>query len=164
MSEDGTLDFLGRLDDQVKVRGNRVEPGEIEAVLQTHPDITQAVVLLHGKRLTAFVTPRPGTPGPDPMALRLHLAQALPPYMLPSRITTLDKMPLTAQARSTAANCPRSTRTRHRKTDTNTNTKRRTKRRTKRCTKQRTKQRRNSRRRGKRKRRQSPATPPAHRP
>lgn len=94
-SEDGTLDFLGRLDDQVKVRGNRVEPGEIEAVLQTHPDITQAVVLLQDGRLTAFVTPRAGVSGADAAALRLHLAGTLPPYMIPSHITSVGRMPLT---------------------------------------------------------------------
>jgi len=94
-AEDGTLEFLGRLDDQVKVRGNRVEPGEIEAVLQAHPDITQAVVLLQDGRLTAFVTPRPGASGADAVALRLHLAETLPPYMLPSRITSVGRMPLT---------------------------------------------------------------------
>ncbi|NEE60776.1 non-ribosomal peptide synthetase, partial [Streptomyces sp. SID8455] len=94
-AEDGTLEFLGRLDDQVKVRGNRVEPGEIEAVLQAHPDITQAVVLLQDGRLAAFVTPRPGASGADPVALRLHLAETLPPYMLPSRITAVGRMPLT---------------------------------------------------------------------
>ncbi|CAM5646507.1 Amino acid adenylation domain-containing protein OS=Streptomyces microflavus OX=1919 GN=Smic_86940 PE=3 SV=1 [Streptomyces microflavus] len=94
-AEDGTLEFLGRLDDQVKVRGNRVEPGEIEAVLQAHPDITQAVVLLQDGRLAAFVTPRPGASGVDPVALRLHLAETLPPYMLPSRINAVGRMPLT---------------------------------------------------------------------
>ncbi|MFJ7062442.1 amino acid adenylation domain-containing protein [Streptomyces microflavus] len=94
-AEDGTLEFLGRLDDQVKVRGNRVEPGEIEAVLQAHPDITQAVVLLQDGRLAAFVTPRRGASGADPVALRLHLAETLPPYMLPSRITAVGRMPLT---------------------------------------------------------------------
>ncbi|XMN11085.1 amino acid adenylation domain-containing protein [Streptomyces griseobrunneus] len=94
-AEDGTLEFLGRLDDQVKVRGNRVEPGEIEAVLQAHPDITQAVVLLQDGRLAAFVTPRRGASGADPVALRLHLAETLPPYMLPSRITAVGGMPLT---------------------------------------------------------------------
>ncbi|MEW1612488.1 MULTISPECIES: non-ribosomal peptide synthetase/type I polyketide synthase [unclassified Streptomyces] len=94
-AEDGTLEFLGRLDDQVKVRGNRVELGEIEAVLRAHPDITQAVVLLQDGRLTAFVTPRPGASGADTVALRLHLAKTLPPYMLPSRITAVGRMPLT---------------------------------------------------------------------
>ncbi|MEV4876231.1 non-ribosomal peptide synthetase/type I polyketide synthase [Streptomyces cyaneofuscatus] len=92
---DGTLEFLGRLDDQVKVRGNRVEPGEIEAVLRARPDIAQAVVLLQDGRLVAFVTPTPGASGADAVALRLHLAETLPPYMLPSRITSVDRMPLT---------------------------------------------------------------------
>ncbi|MFH9265116.1 amino acid adenylation domain-containing protein [Streptomyces sp. NPDC017546] len=95
-SEDGVLEFLGRLDDQVKIRGNRVEPGEIEAVLQTHPDVAHAVVLTEHGRLTAFVTPGPGTPGADAVALRLHLAGSLPSYMLPSRITRVDRMPLTS--------------------------------------------------------------------
>ncbi|MFF6910679.1 amino acid adenylation domain-containing protein [Streptomyces sp. NPDC012389] len=94
-AEDGTLEFLGRLDDQVKVRGNRVEPGEIEAVLQARPDITQAVVLLQDGRLVAFVTPRAGAPAADAVALRLHLAGTLPPYMVPSRITSVARMPLT---------------------------------------------------------------------
>ncbi|MGA5471220.1 amino acid adenylation domain-containing protein [Streptomyces arboris] len=94
-AEDGTLEFLGRLDDQVKVRGNRVEPGEIEAVLRARPDIAQAVVLLQDGRLVAFVTPRAGTPAADAVALRLYLAETLPPYMVPSRITSVDSMPLT---------------------------------------------------------------------
>ncbi|PVC93198.1 non-ribosomal peptide synthetase [Streptomyces sp. CS147] len=109
-SEDGTLEFLGRLDDQVKIRGNRVEPGEIEAVLQTHPDVTHAVVLAEDGRLTAFVTPGPGSSQAsgasgssgasgasraDAAALRRHLAESLPPYMIPSRITRVDAMPLT---------------------------------------------------------------------
>ncbi|MFB8141680.1 amino acid adenylation domain-containing protein [Streptomyces parvus] len=109
-SEDGTLEFLGRLDDQVKIRGNRVEPGEIEAVLQTHPDVTHAVVLAEDGRLTAFVTPGPGASqasgasgssgasgasGADAVALRRHLAESLPAYMIPSRITRVDTMPLT---------------------------------------------------------------------
>ncbi|MFI7236806.1 amino acid adenylation domain-containing protein [Streptomyces cyaneofuscatus] len=95
VAEDGTLEFLGRLDDQVKVRGNRVEPGEIEAVLQARPDIAQAVVLLQDGRLVAFVTPRAGAPAADAVALRLHLAGTLPPYMVPSRITSVARMPLT---------------------------------------------------------------------
>jgi amino acid adenylation domain-containing protein len=95
-SEDGTLEFLGRLDDQVKIRGNRVEPGETEAVLESHPDVTQAVVLAEDGRLTAFVTPGPGSSRADAVALRLHLAGSLPPYMLPSRITRVGRMPLTS--------------------------------------------------------------------
>lgn len=100
-SKDGTLEFLGRLDDQVKIRGNRVEPGEIEAVLQTHPDVTHAVVLAEDGRLSAFVTPGPGSSGAsgssgvDAVALRRHLAESLPAYMIPSRITRVDTMPLT---------------------------------------------------------------------
>lgn len=95
-SEDGVLEFLGRLDDQVKIRGNRVEPGEIEAVLQTHPDVAHAVVLAEHGRLIAFVTPGPGSSGADAVALRLHLAESLPAYMLPSRITRVGRMPLTS--------------------------------------------------------------------
>lgn len=95
VAEDGTLEFLGRLDDQVKVRGNRVEPGEIEAVLRARADIAQAVVLLQDGRLVAFVTPTPGASGADAVALRLYLAETLPPYMLPSRITFVGRMPLT---------------------------------------------------------------------
>ncbi|MFF5772095.1 amino acid adenylation domain-containing protein [Streptomyces californicus] len=94
-SEDGVLEFLGRLDDQVKIRGNRVEPGEIEAVLQIRPDVGHAVVLVQEGRLVAFVTPGHGASQADTAELRHHLARSLPPYMLPSRITRVDRMPLT---------------------------------------------------------------------
>ncbi|WP_228994412.1 non-ribosomal peptide synthetase/type I polyketide synthase [Streptomyces sp. DH8] len=93
--EDGVLEFLGRLDDQVKIRGNRVEPGEIEAVLQTHPEVAHAAVLVQEGRLIAFVAPGPGPAVADAAALRRHLATSLPPYMLPSRITRVGRMPLT---------------------------------------------------------------------
>ncbi|MFE5919449.1 amino acid adenylation domain-containing protein [Streptomyces sp. NPDC056468] len=92
---DGVLEFLGRLDDQVKVRGHRVELGEVEAALLAHPDIARAAVLLRDGRLVAYLEPRSGTAEPDPREVRAFLSRVLPPYMLPGRIRTLPVMPLT---------------------------------------------------------------------
>ncbi|MEU9297414.1 amino acid adenylation domain-containing protein [Streptomyces sp. NPDC048266] len=92
---DGVLEFLGRLDDQVKVRGHRVEPGEVESVLLAHPAVARAAVVLRQERLSAFVERRPGEPAPEPTALRAHLARALPDYMLPGRIHVVEDLPLT---------------------------------------------------------------------
>ncbi|MFI0816177.1 amino acid adenylation domain-containing protein [Streptomyces sp. NPDC021098] len=92
---DGVLEFLGRLDDQVKIRGHRVEPGEIEAVLHTHPGVARAAVLHHHGRLIAFVEPAPGAPRPEPAQLRAHLRDTLPDYMLPARFRYVDTLPLT---------------------------------------------------------------------
>ena len=94
---DGTLEFLGRLDDQVKIHGYRLEPGEIEAVLRTHPAVTAATVLHQAEphpRLHAFVAPTPGT-GPTVAQLREHLAARLPEPLVPARIHLLDTLPLT---------------------------------------------------------------------
>ncbi|OKJ62595.1 hybrid non-ribosomal peptide synthetase/type I polyketide synthase [Streptomyces sp. CB02261] len=92
---DGVLEFLGRLDDQVKVRGHRVEPGEVESVLLAHPAVARAAVVLRQERLSAFVERRPGEPAPEPTALRAHLARTLPDYMLPGRIHVVEDLPLT---------------------------------------------------------------------
>ncbi|MFE5487351.1 amino acid adenylation domain-containing protein [Streptomyces sp. NPDC056527] len=92
---EGVLEFLGRLDDQVKVRGHRVEPGEIESVLLTHPAVARAAVVHGDERLSAFVECRPGVAAPDSTALRTHLARTLPEYMLPARIHLVDELPLT---------------------------------------------------------------------
>ncbi|MGW4234523.1 amino acid adenylation domain-containing protein [Streptomyces sp. NPDC004980] len=92
---DGALEFLGRIDGQVKIRGNRVETGEVEAALQSHPGIAQAAVIAPEGRLLAFVTARPGVGRPESHAVRRHVAGLLPPYMVPARITVTDKLPLT---------------------------------------------------------------------
>ncbi|RSM79425.1 non-ribosomal peptide synthetase, partial [Streptomyces sp. WAC 01325] len=92
---DGVLEFLGRLDDQVKVRGHRVELGEVEAALLTHPDVARAAVLLVDGRLTAYVEPRSGAAEPGTRAVRAFLSRVLPPYMLPGRVRTTPAMPLT---------------------------------------------------------------------
>lgn len=93
---DGLFDVLGRLDDQVKLRGYRIEPGEIEQRLVAHPAIAQAVVVLRGTgegaRLSAYL--RSDAP-PDPTELRSYLAQDLPAYMIPAVWTFLDRFPLT---------------------------------------------------------------------
>jgi amino acid adenylation domain-containing protein/FkbM family methyltransferase len=94
---DGTLEFLGRRDRQIKVRGYRVEPGEIEAELARHPAVRQAAVRDHdhpgGRRLAAYVTLRAGaSAGPD--VLRAHLAGRLPEFLVPAAIVPLDALPL----------------------------------------------------------------------
>uniref|UniRef100_UPI000E6A3724 non-ribosomal peptide synthetase n=1 Tax=Streptomyces europaeiscabiei TaxID=146819 RepID=UPI000E6A3724 len=97
---DGVLEFLGRLDDQVKVRGHRVELGEVEAALLTHPGVARAAVLLRDGRLEAYVEPRTGAHTLDrrrldPREVRAFLSRALPPYMLPARVHSLPALPLT---------------------------------------------------------------------
>src|SRR5262249_34557445 len=95
--EDGTLAFLGRADAQVKVRGFRVEPGEIEAALMDHPSVRDAVVVARGAReaahLVGYVVPA-GSGEVDLDAVREHLAARLPAHMVPSALVALAEMPL----------------------------------------------------------------------
>ncbi|MFJ3084598.1 amino acid adenylation domain-containing protein [Streptomyces halstedii] len=96
---DGNLEFVGRTDHQVKVRGFRIELGESESVLREHPAVDGAVVLTRAhtpgaERLVAYVTARPGAGRPTAEDLRLHLAEALPDYMVPRSFVVLDHMPL----------------------------------------------------------------------
>ncbi|WP_328222227.1 non-ribosomal peptide synthetase [Streptomyces sp. NBC_00310] len=91
---DGTLDFLGRTDHQVKIRGVRVEPGEIEAVLARHGSVAHAVVVPHEQRLVAYVVPAAGAVA-DPDVLRGHTAASLPEHMVPAAVVVLDRLPLT---------------------------------------------------------------------
>lgn len=95
---DGRLEFLGRLDQQVKLTGYRIELGDIEAHCESHPDVRSAVVLAREDRpgearLVAYVVFH-RAPG-DTAALRVHLRRALPDYMVPSHIVTLDRLPMT---------------------------------------------------------------------
>ncbi|TVP43477.1 MAG: LLM class flavin-dependent oxidoreductase, partial [Gemmatimonadales bacterium] len=92
---DGTLEFHGRLDHQVKVRGYRVELGEIETVLATHPEVRGAVVVVRedvpgDRRIVAHVL---GSGDQLEVRLRAHAANRLPEYMVPSSIVLLDHFP-----------------------------------------------------------------------
>ena len=95
---DGTLEYLGRTDDQVKVRGFRVEPGEIESLLRRQPGVRDAAAAVRedapgDRRLVAYVVP--AEPGPISVdALREALRRDLPAYMLPSAFVTLGALPL----------------------------------------------------------------------
>jgi aryl carrier-like protein len=92
----GDLEFLGRLDTQVKIRGHRVELGEIEAALSADPAVRQAVVALQGDALVGYVVPA-GNCGGE--ALSERLAESLPAYMVPQTWIILEHLPLTANGK-----------------------------------------------------------------
>jgi non-ribosomal peptide synthase protein (TIGR01720 family) len=103
----GGLEFLGRVDDQVKIRGYRIELGEIESVLNSHPQVSEAVVVAREtgagghRQLIAYVVPAPPTESTDdslalpPSQLRSWLSQRLPDYLVPAGFIDLDRLPLT---------------------------------------------------------------------
>ncbi len=100
---DGTLDFHGRLDDQVKVRGYRIEPGEVEHALRGLPEVAEAAVVVRraGREdaaLTAAVVPAEGV-RPAPESLRRKLAERLPAHLVPTAWTVLDALPLTGSGK-----------------------------------------------------------------
>ena len=101
--EDGEIEYLGRTDSQVKVRGYRVEPGEIEVVLGRHPGVHEVAVQLHGdepdaQELVAYLTRTPGARVSEP-ELRKNLQRQLPDFMVPGIFVVLDRMPLTASGK-----------------------------------------------------------------
>ncbi|AVT35238.1 non-ribosomal peptide synthetase [Plantactinospora sp. BB1] len=94
---DGRLDFLGRIDDQVKINGFRVEPAEVAEALRRHPDVRDAVATVRdgvaGPRLVGYYVAGTGAPSLD--ALREFLGERLPPYMVPAVLVPIDAIPTT---------------------------------------------------------------------
>ncbi|MET9840117.1 amino acid adenylation domain-containing protein [Streptomyces virginiae] len=95
----GVIEYVGRADHQVKVRGYRIEPGEIELVLQQHPDVGVALVVAladgEHKRLVGYVTPGAAGRRPQPAELREFVSARLPVHMVPSAVVCLEQFPLT---------------------------------------------------------------------
>jgi amino acid adenylation domain-containing protein len=107
---DGAIDFLGRLDNQVKIRGVRIELGEIEAVLATSPDIKDAVVVAYDRspterQLAAYVVPAADTDF-DARAMREFLRHKLPEAMIPAYFIPLERIPLTPNGKIDRVNLP----------------------------------------------------------
>ncbi|MGH3761074.1 non-ribosomal peptide synthetase [Actinophytocola sp.] len=99
---DGTLEYLGRVDRQVKLRGQRIEPGEIDHVLAAHPAVHASVTVLRtdrapGPYLATYLTA--ANPAPTDAELRRHLAAHLPPAAVPTTLTTLPALPVTANGK-----------------------------------------------------------------
>jgi amino acid adenylation domain-containing protein len=91
---DGVIEYVGRRDDQVKVRGFRVEVGEVEAALAEHPDVTRAAVTVEREALVALCATVPGTEL-EPAAVIEFVRHRLPGYMVPAAIVGCDELPLT---------------------------------------------------------------------
>nr|MBA2573278.1 AMP-binding protein [Nocardioidaceae bacterium] len=113
---DAKLEFLGRIDRQVKIRGHRVEPGEIEVVLGGHPSVERVTVVAapvdapHGRRLIAYVQPRQSVRPGESLGviedLRAYLASRLPDCMIPAQLRLIDELPLTPAGKPDTAHLP----------------------------------------------------------
>ncbi|MEU1485164.1 amino acid adenylation domain-containing protein [Streptomyces sp. NPDC005752] len=107
---DGTIAFLGRRDDQIKVRGFRVALGEIEAALKSHPEVRHAIAVVRedtpgDRRVVAYV--EPGGPGFGTAGLERHLRTRLSPHMIPQAMVTLDQLPLSGHGKVDRSKLPR---------------------------------------------------------
>ncbi|MGH7592966.1 MAG: amino acid adenylation domain-containing protein [Gemmatimonadales bacterium] len=108
---DGVLEYLGRIDHQVKLRGHRIELGEVEAVLARHPDVATAAAIVRedvpgDKWLVAYIVPVAGA-GVDAATLREHVRRSLPEIMVPAAVVAIDRLPLNANAKLDRAALPR---------------------------------------------------------
>ncbi|WP_459549289.1 amino acid adenylation domain-containing protein [Nocardia sp. X0981] len=100
---DGVIEFIGRTDEQVKVRGHRIELGEVEAAINDHPDVAHSVVVVTdhpalGQILAAYPVPVPGAEL-DLDSVRQRIAARLPEYMVPAAFTVIDGIPLTTHGK-----------------------------------------------------------------
>ncbi len=107
---EGAVEFIGRADQQIKIRGFRVEPGEVEAVLSQSPNVSRCAVIAHAgpaleKRLIAYVVPSDGHLA-DVAELRSFLKDRLPGYMVPSEFVLIETLPLTANGKIDRAALP----------------------------------------------------------
>jgi amino acid adenylation domain-containing protein len=107
---DGDLEFVGRADQQLKIHGFRIEPGEVESALDIHPAVRRSVVVAHGegigeRRLVAYVVAA-GDSVPSVDVLRTFLAERLPDYMVPAVFVPLESLPLTANGKVDRAALP----------------------------------------------------------
>lgn len=100
---DGNIELIGRIDAQCKIQGHRVEPGEVEHVLAADPRVKDAVVIVAGeakqKQLHAFVVLHEGSNPGDGESIRAGLADRLPSYLVPARITVVAHLPVTANGK-----------------------------------------------------------------
>lgn len=106
---DGDLEYLGRTDEQLKISGYRIEPGEIETVLRFHSAVRDCAVVAVGetgaRRLVAYIVPGPGS-SLDAAALARHAAGALPPHMMPVAFVAVRELPLTPNGKLDRAALP----------------------------------------------------------
>jgi acyl-coenzyme A synthetase/AMP-(fatty) acid ligase/acyl carrier protein len=101
---DGNVEFLGRVDDQIKIRGNRIELGEIESALTAVPEVKEAVVVVDdqgagNKRLVAFTVAQSSATPLQLSEIKDHLRKSLPDYMVPAAFVQVEALPLTANGK-----------------------------------------------------------------
>ena len=104
LNQDGELEYVGRADRQLKVRGYRIEPGELEAAILTHPGVQEAAVVTHPgsdgvESIVAYVVAHSSGPLPVGAEIRTYLRARLPSFMVPERIVLLDKLPRTGNGK-----------------------------------------------------------------